>query len=128
MANVTTFVDDYKLRGRMPAENIGPRVFLTEELAEKWVAEALFYFFKDEEWDEECISEIEGLTKRDFFYHEKLDVYTPHRNRKNDYDYMTSIAGYMREGGFVPCTITWDISKHTVVEGEAKRRKRSKSQ
>ena len=127
VANVTTFVDDYKLRGRDPSDSWGPRLFATEKLAKQWVANRLFDYFEDEEWSASDIVQVYNLNDEDFFYDEKYDIYTPHRDRKNDYDYMTSIGEYMGQGEFVPRSITWDISKQSV-EGEVKRMKRSKSQ
>ncbi len=111
LATFTTFVDDYKLRGRDPSD-ASRRVFKTKAAARKFICAQLA---------EEIVScvdmdEIDELMHdNDFaavFEHDaKTNSLRVKAGMETDTDALDTVAERYRDGEFVPARWDWDIEE-----------------
>lgn len=101
----TTFIDDYKLRGRDPSETEGPHLFEREEDARDFLDQRL------KEEIEERIGEWSGMSQKE------REMYAEYYDQETgEIDDLTGLALAIREGEFVPYKFDWTIKKKTVVK------------
>jgi len=99
--SLTTFVDDYKLRGRSPSSLYGPYLFRKKDDAYSMLVALVRKHLTDHFWDEDDPN-LEALPEQEVIDilledHEKEEYNECYRQRK--------------EGEFVPECFDWDIEE-----------------
>ena len=109
IATVTTFWDDYKLRGNDPSSMYGPKPFASLDDAKAWIMET--YPLEDEyDWDD----------LRDHVNEKYVDIdedderTTLKEAYKNNWDAYTEIIAATTDGEYVPTTMDYSIKTFSV--------------
>ncbi len=116
----TTYVDDYKLRGRDPSTTLGPVMFKTREAADKFLCTKLAEFIVDyvsDNLDEDTLLEEFDLGEL-FDHNPETQTLTVKSLMADHVPAFEAAAEQFNEGEFVPCRRSWTLDQFSLSDLE----------